>query len=150
VAAVASATPRKSRVAEQISIVAALWLVWAVLTLFSGFFLIALSNMPFTRFYTPSQQQTIPFEQARNLTSFIQGLFVAMSILLIAQAAAAFLAAWGLLQRKPWARMLALILGFLALLHFPLGTALGIYTIWVFLTGNAEHDYHRLVASASR
>jgi len=149
-AAVASGTPRKGRVAEHISIVAALLLVVAVLTLFTGFFLIALSDLSFTRFYTPSQQQTIPFEQARNLTNYMQGLFVVMALFLIAQAAAGFLAAWGLLQRKPWARTLALILAFLALLSFPLGTALGIYTIWVFLAGNGEHEYHRLVASASR
>ncbi len=149
-AAVAPVTPRKGRVAEHISIVAALWLVVSVLTLFSGFFLIALSDLSFTRFYTPSQQQTIPFEQARNLTNYLQGLFVVMAFFFIAEAAAGFLAAWGLLQRKPWARTLALILAFLALIHVPLGTALGIYTIWVFLAGSGEHEYHRLVGSASR
>ena len=140
-AAVASGAPRKGRVAENISIVAALWLVWAVLTLFFGFFLFALSDLPFTRFYTPSQQQTIPFEQARNLTNYMQGFFVSMAIFLIAQAAAAFLAAWGLLQRKHWARTLALILAFLALLHFPLGTALGVYTLWVLLADEHGEEY---------
>jgi len=41
--------------------------------------------------------------------------------------------AWGLFEREPWARFLGLALGFLALLRFPLGTALGIYTLWVLL-----------------
>jgi len=37
----------------------------------------------------------------------------------------------GLLQRKNWARILVLILGFFNLLDIPFGTALGIYTLWV-------------------
>ncbi len=39
----------------------------------------------------------------------------------------------GLLYMKPWARILVLILGFLELLNFPFGTALGIYTIWILM-----------------
>jgi hypothetical protein len=38
-----------------------------------------------------------------------------------------------LLKRRPWARILVLVLGFLNLIHIPIGTALGIYTIWVLL-----------------
>ncbi len=39
----------------------------------------------------------------------------------------------GLLKFKPWARILALILGLLNLPGFPVGTVLGIYTIWALL-----------------
>ncbi len=39
----------------------------------------------------------------------------------------------GLLNYKTWARVLTLILGFLNLPGFPIGTALGVYTIWVLL-----------------
>lgn len=39
----------------------------------------------------------------------------------------------GLLKRKPWARILVLIIGCLDLLEIPIGTAIGIYTIWVLL-----------------
>jgi hypothetical protein len=38
-----------------------------------------------------------------------------------------------LLKHRPWARILVLVLGFLNLIHIPIGTALGIYTIWVLL-----------------
>lgn len=43
----------------------------------------------------------------------------------------------GLLRWQPWARMLVLILGFINLINIPLGTALGIYTIWVLLNDEA-------------
>lgn len=39
----------------------------------------------------------------------------------------------GLLKLKQWGRILALILGLLNLPGFPVGTALGIYTVWVLL-----------------
>jgi uncharacterized membrane protein (DUF2068 family) len=41
--------------------------------------------------------------------------------------------AWGLYEHTTWARPLGIVIGFLALIRFPLGTALGIYTIWVLL-----------------
>jgi hypothetical protein len=53
-----------------------------------------------------------------------------------------------LLQKQQWARMIALVAGFIALLNIPLGTALGIYTIWVLMSSNAEEEYSKLAAVA--
>ncbi|MBN2008916.1 hypothetical protein JW960_06190 [candidate division KSB1 bacterium] len=39
----------------------------------------------------------------------------------------------GLLKRQSWARILALIVAVLDLLNIPIGTALGVYTIWVLI-----------------
>ena len=45
----------------------------------------------------------------------------------------------GLMMRRSWARVLVLILGILHLMAFPVGTALGAYTMWVLLkTRKAE------------
>ncbi|MFZ5517434.1 MAG: hypothetical protein ACOY90_12385 [Candidatus Zhuqueibacterota bacterium] len=40
----------------------------------------------------------------------------------------------GLLKRQNWARVMAMILGILSLPLLPIGTALGIYTLWVVLS----------------
>ncbi len=45
------------------------------------------------------------------------------------------LAGWGLLNYKPWARILAIVLSALNLLSVPIGTALGVYGLWVLLNG---------------
>ena len=37
----------------------------------------------------------------------------------------------GLINRKPWSRVLTLVISFLNLLAIPFGTAVGIYGIWV-------------------
>lgn len=41
--------------------------------------------------------------------------------------------AWGLSKHRRWARVLTIILGVLGLFSFPLGTVLGVYTLWVLL-----------------
>ncbi len=50
-------------------------------------------------------------------------------------------AGYGLLRRKAWGRILALVVGFLGLVNFPLGTAIGIYTFWVLLQDAAIQDF---------
>jgi hypothetical protein len=47
----------------------------------------------------------------------------------------------GLMQRTDWARVTAIVLGILALLHPPFGTALGIYTLWVLASDEGGHEY---------
>jgi hypothetical protein len=44
----------------------------------------------------------------------------------------------GLLNGRRWARVLLLILSFLNLIHLPLGTALGIYGIWVLMKDETD------------
>ncbi|HRX12744.1 MAG TPA: hypothetical protein P5210_13880, partial [Draconibacterium sp.] len=39
----------------------------------------------------------------------------------------------GLLKRKEWARILTLILSVLSLVNFPIGTAIGAYSIWAMV-----------------
>lgn len=55
-------------------------------------------------------------------------------IFLFARAALAVAAGWGLMERAPWGRMVAIVAAFLSLLRFPFGTALGIWTL-VMLMG---------------
>ncbi|MBN2311869.1 MAG: hypothetical protein JXR94_23015 [Candidatus Hydrogenedentes bacterium] len=44
----------------------------------------------------------------------------------------------GLLKFRPWARILAIILGALNLLNIPIGTALGVYTLVILLKPEAD------------
>ncbi len=46
------------------------------------------------------------------------------------------IAGWGLLNNKPWAMVLALVVGCLRIFSFPIGTAIGIYTIWIYVEDN--------------
>ena len=70
-----------------------------------------------------------------------------VGLLMAALGVPGLLAGYGLLTRKPWARVLAIVVGILGLLNFPIGTAIGIYTLWV-LTQPAATEYFAGPASA--
>jgi hypothetical protein len=43
----------------------------------------------------------------------------------------------GLLRHQSWGRILALVVGILNLINFPIGTVIGLYTLWVLLQESA-------------
>jgi len=63
------------------------------------------------------------------------GVFVAGFLIVISLPG--IIAGIGLLKYRPWARILAIIIGVLHLLSFPFGTALGVYTLYVLLNAEA-------------
>jgi len=57
----------------------------------------------------------------------------ALAIFLLVISAPGIICGFGLLKHRPWARVLALIIGIINLINIPFGTALGIYTLWVLM-----------------
>ena len=64
------------------------------------------------------------------LVPFFRAIAIFVIILM---ALPSLIAGWGLLNNKSWALTLALIIGCLQLFAFPIGTFIGIYTIWVYV-----------------
>ena len=60
-------------------------------------------------------------------------IFAVVGVFLLLFAISGVTAALGIIRGRPWAQMMILILGSLDLICVPLGTALGIYTIWIFM-----------------
>jgi zinc-ribbon domain len=125
----------QSRIEKHSRILGILWLVISIIRLVPALALgfgsgIAMHFIPF-----PLHALVWP------IAGFIGAFLFATSI-------AGFLAGWGLLNYRSWARMLALVLGVIALIHFPFGTALGIYTLWVLLPAESEREYRRLAHPA--
>ena len=67
------------------------------------------------------------------LVPFIRAIALFVCIFI---ALPSLIAGWGLLNGRSWAMILALIVGCLRLFSFPIGTAIGIYTIWVYVEDN--------------
>jgi len=53
------------------------------------------------------------------------------------------IAGMGLLQFQNWARILTIVLSALDLLNVPIGTALGVYGLWVLLSSGTEQLFVR-------
>jgi hypothetical protein len=58
----------------------------------------------------------------------------ALTVYLLALSLPGLVAGIGLLKFKPWARILAIVLSALHLINFPLGTILGVYSMYVLLS----------------
>lgn len=63
------------------------------------------------------------------------GMFV--SGILVVLALPGMIAGYGLLRRKEWGRLLAIIIGILNLINFPIGTVIGLYALWVLFQESA-------------
>jgi hypothetical protein len=126
-----------SRIAGHLHTLAILWFVVAALWALPAIVLFVLGGA-----IPAMMPHDEPARMVAPVVLTIIGVFVGL------MAGVSFFTAWGLLKARPWARVLALILGVISLVHFPIGTALGIYTLWVLLSPGAEAEYQRMAASA--
>jgi len=60
------------------------------------------------------------------------------------------LTGYALLTRQPWGRVIAIVTSVLALFHPIMGTALGIYTLWVLAPAASGVEYEMLANAAPR
>lgn len=74
------------------------------------------------------------FEAVRNL---IKSVFY---ILLIFCALPSIIGGIGVLQKKNWGMIITLIAGCISIFSFPIGTAIGGYTIYVFIEDNKSKN----------
>lgn len=72
---------------------------------------------------------------------WIGGLWPIVAVATVFTAALALIAGYGLLNRRPWGRIVAIIAAILMLIKVPFGTALGIYTLWVLAPGASGLEY---------
>ena len=72
---------------------------------------------------------------------WMAGLWPVIAVTTIFAAVLALVAGYGLLNRRPWGRAVAIIAAIFALIKFPIGTALGIYTLWVLAPGASGLEY---------
>ena len=133
------AYPSHSRVQEHIRLLGIFWMAFSAVNLLGGGVLLVIANTFFARWS--------PFPRDAH-ASFLQPLLSFVGIFVLAKAAGAFIAGYGLVQREPWARVLVVVLAFLSLFNVPFGTALGIYTLWVLLPSPADEEYKALSRAA--
>ena len=118
---------------QHLHILGILWIVYSVVHLIPGGFL---ATMPMGGFWT----RDIGLHRA-----FFPGVFLGMfGLVLLVVCALGIVVGVGLLHRRPWARMMAIIFACLALLNFPFGTILGVYTLWALASSDAERQFRQL------
>jgi hypothetical protein len=136
---------RRSRVRDHVRLVGILWMAYSALHVVAGVAVLIVAQVIFGRVNGVIH---IPNGPPPEVTVWLRPLLCAIGWLILAKAAAGFFAGWGLLQREEWARVVALVVGFIALLNVPIGTVLGIYTLWVLLPTQSDDEYKALARAA--
>jgi hypothetical protein len=147
---VGAAAGSDGRVQRHVRTLAMLWAINGVLRLIGVAWMMVFGSMIFPALRGWGHGAVWPFGGRWGMdVPFLGGLF-SVGVFLGIFGMLHLVLAWGLFERAPWARMLGLVIGFLALLRFPLGTALGIYTLWVLLPEESGREYDRLVQGDGR
>jgi hypothetical protein len=132
----------RRRVREHVKLLSILWMAYSAMHVFGGVILILISKLVVIKL------SNIPNGPPPELMMWLRPILSAVGWLILVKAAVGFIAGWGLWQREEWARVTALVIGFVALLSVPIGTALGIYTLWVLLPSQSEEEYKALARAA--
>ena len=77
----------------------------------------------------------------REATAILGIVGTAVGLLLIALSIPGLIAGAGLLARKSWARILAIVVGILGLINVPIGTAIGVYALFVLMQDAAAEYF---------
>jgi len=128
-----SPQPQRSRLERHLRTVGILWMVAGVLWLIPSLVLMGFSHVP--RIFDMDDRFAHTFMPPMMLSFGAFFLLIAISGIFMG---------WGLMNHERWARITAIILSVLALLHPPFGTALGVYTLWVLLPADSASEYERL------
>jgi len=132
---------RAPRLQSHLQLLGILWCVYGVYRVASGI----LAALIFLGISTPGflggfgKPPNVPF---LVLAPWMSGVAVVVVLFTSVGALLALAAGVSLLMHKSWGRILAIVIGILALITIPFGTALGIYTLWVLApsTSGAEYD----------
>jgi len=115
-----------------VKVVAALFIVFSalgvVMAMFSSLFFGALAS-----FVGATGEEGAPLGAA--VLGFT-GL--SLTIFMLAVSIPGLICAWGLLKFRRWARLLGIVLAAISLLRVPLGTAFGVYALWVLFSKETE------------
>jgi hypothetical protein len=117
---------------EHVKILGILNIVMGGLTALLGL-VVLLATGSIASLIVMSLQDSGEADNARIAAPIVGVIGIVIGVFLLALALPAILGGWGLLNYKSWSRILMIIISGLSLLHFPLGTALGVYGLWVLL-----------------
>src|ERR1039458_7410693 len=132
----------RSRVAGHVRSLGIFWLAYSAVQLMGSWFLASI----FPRFFDSRFLEG--WGWSPHIPFFVGGLLRAVGWFLLARGGLGGVGGWGVLDRAARGRMLAIFLAVFTLFHLVLGTALGIYTLWVLLPGESEREYRQMARPA--
>jgi hypothetical protein len=129
--------------AGKIKALGVVWFIYAAFSLLTGLMGLFWANAFFSGHFGPWMNG--PWANGSTPPMwFMPAILRFAGVFLVARSCLALAAGWGLMQRAPWGRIVAIVAAFLCLLKFPFGTALGIWTLVVLLGYRNSTLYEQL------
>jgi hypothetical protein len=126
---------------RHIKILGVLNIVWGAMGALTGLLLLVIFGGAFGVVGTALHQTeaTLAWPIVASIGGVIAG---AITIYVLILSIPSIVAGIGLLNFKPWARIVGIVVSALHLMHIPFGTALGIYGLWVLVSRESESFFN--------
>jgi len=135
---------QRNRVHRHMQALAVLWIAYSLWILLQWAIAVGVLAGTFTHWAHHSHAfegfNEFPFFHATWLLPLI-------TVFLVGRAILCLVTGISLLRRASWARILAIVAAFLALIHPIGGTILGIYTLWVLFPAASGQEYEQMVVA---
>lgn len=123
-----------------------LWIVYSAFRVLMGVWALAVSRymLPMMSGFFPREENALPI----SIMDMLHAVYTFSFAYSLVMGTIGLVAAWALLQRKTWGRVLAIVIAIISVISVPFGTALAVYTFVVLLSSDAEQSYRRLAVPA--
>jgi hypothetical protein len=122
--------------AGKVKALSIVWFVYAALLLAKGLVGMAFANAFLSGHLGPWAQGWThgPWSNGGLPPEWMGPVFLRFAwVVIVTRTCLALAVGWGLWERSSWGRIVAIVAAFLILLHFPIGTALAIWTLVVLM-----------------
>jgi len=132
---------------QHLKLVAILNIVYRGLMIFGSIFLFLIAAifgriMDFLERRGELRAEDVP----REILDLVPIILVIIGTIIFIISVAAIIGAIGLMRKQEWGRILVIVVSFFNLVHIPLGTVLGVYSLWVLLNDEVVRIFHPLPA----
>jgi len=80
-----------------------------------------------------------------EVLNIVPVILTTIGILILIFSIIGIIGAVGVIKRKEWGRLTLLVISFFNLIHIPLGTMLGVYSIWALLNNDTIHLFNPII-----
>jgi hypothetical protein len=129
--------------ASKVKTLGVVWLIYAAVALMTGIAALAFFNAYFSGHYGPWMYGPWGHGPWPPM-GFGPAILRFGWVILLVRVGLAAVAGWGLLERAPWGRTVAIIAACVCLIKFPFGTAMGIWTLVMLLGYRNSTLYEQL------
>jgi hypothetical protein len=124
--------------AGKLKVLGIFWLIYAAVALVTGIAALAFFSAYFSGHFGPWMHGPLP-------PMWFGPMILRFGwLILLVRVGLAAAAGWGLLERAPWGRIVAIVAACVCLIKFPFGTAMGIWTLVVLLGYRNSTLYEQL------